>query len=287
MLLDGLFVLIGLLLLPIGFRRGLQREIVVTAALFVGAALSSSWARPWGSDLADFFNFSTGTGQFIVAAAFLLGAVVLLGYAGAAALHLEPSSGMGRLLGAFLAVVNGALVAAYLLRDVERFLADAATERSLRDSAIAWTLLRQFGWIVLALSLLITLPILFSLLSGRRESNLLQSEPRDAPAWSREERRERGRRRRLGWGKDDGKLEPVAAAAASPLAETMPIGPVDSTFWSVDRARPAFAGGAEWMQISADPAQPAPTRATAVRCTGCGERLRTEDLFCPRCGRSA
>ncbi len=304
MLLDGLFLLTGLLLLPIGFGRGVQREVFVTAALLAGTTLSAAWARPWGQDLADAINVRTGAGQFSISAAFLIGSVVVLGYGGSAAARVERAGLSSRMAGAVLAVINGGLIASLLLRDIERFLADAATERSLKESIVAWTLLRQFGWVVLGAGLVVLVLISVSLISNRQGALVAGQDRSGGRAWQRSDRVDRGRKRRLGWGRDDGKVEPRSTAfdgrtgrygADAPrFQETMPIAPVDSSMWSVDRARGAFVGGSEWLQIATEPPGPAGTpvdpvtvgaASEAIRCVGCGERLRGEDAFCPRCGR--
>lgn len=300
--LDILFLVCALLLLPIGFRRGANREVFVTAGVLAGATLSNSWARPWGEDLADLANSGAGTGRFVVSAAFVVGATVLFGYLGAAAAGLERPELRGRFAGAVLAVINGAIFSAILLRSIEIYLSDPGTEHTLKESAIAWTLLRQFGWVVFGGAVLMCVPIVFSIRSGDRSSlRAIDESPGDAK-WTRNHRGHFGRKRGLGWG-DDGKIEPVTnasgtgAGGASLLRDTMAAAPVDSSAWSMDRAGGRPPGNGDWIRLasSGSPSQgPTTEIRSGVRsgearrsyCTGCGELMRADDAFCPRCGRA-
>src|SRR5579884_3557876 len=103
--LDILLTLIVILFVPIGFWRGALKEVIVTAAILLGAALAVAWAEPWGDSLADVLNVRQGVARFIVAAVALFLAVILLGYGGGTLLNSwEPGSGT-RLLGCVLAAV--------------------------------------------------------------------------------------------------------------------------------------------------------------------------------------
>jgi len=133
MLLDALFVTIAVLCLPIGFGRGVIREAFVSAGFLFGALLASSWARPWGIDVAESLDINVGTGQFIVSTGFVVGAALLFGYGGAAAAHIPQPRRWTRLTGAVLAVCNGALIIGLILRDIERFLADGDAIRQRED----------------------------------------------------------------------------------------------------------------------------------------------------------
>src|SRR4051794_39489070 len=204
MLLDGLFVLIALLSLPIGFRRGLTREVFVTAGVLAGAAIAASWARPWAADLADLIGSRQGIGQFAVSTAFIVGTALVLGYGGAAAAGIESHGLWSRIIGAALAVINGALISAFILRDIERFLADDGTQRSIQESEVARTLLRDFGWVIIGAALVMVVPIVIGLFIGRRSSKTAVA---PAASWPPPIVGAR-RKRRLGWGRDDGKVEP-------------------------------------------------------------------------------
>lgn len=297
LILDVSFGLLALLFLPIGYRRGVQREVFVTAGVLAGAQLSASWARPWGSDVADAIDVRTGIGAFAVSAAFIVGAAVVLGYGGSGAANPRDPGRWGRAVGALLAVANGTLVAAYLLRDIERFLADAATERALARSRVADVLLRQFGWVVVGMAALGALAVAVVLL--RRRDSAVTLAPAVSAAWDPPPLATSPRKPRLGWGTDEGKVEPARrafdsasgrfAADAPSLHATMPMAPVAPP---PDRAGNWRGDRSEWMEIAPrDPNGWAPRAAdppvpTGPRCAGCGEALTPEDMFCPRCGRA-
>jgi uncharacterized membrane protein required for colicin V production len=292
MLLDVLFILIALLFLPIGFRRGIAREVFVTAGILAGATIAASWARPWGVDLADLVDARNGAGQVAVSTGFVIGGALVLGYAGAAAARLDESGIWGRITGAILAVINGALIAAFVLRDIERYLADDATNRSLAESRVADALLRDFGWVLIGMAAFVASVIAVSLIAGDRRT---PAQPVAAPTWQPAAATGGKRKRRLGWGRDDGKVEPQAsgfdptygryAADAPHYGENVPIAPVAPATWSMDRAqgRPV---GSEWLSVGQSARPEPPAEPAPLRCLACGERLTSEDAFCPRCGRA-
>lgn len=297
MLLNTLLVVIALLFLAIGFRRGVIREIFVTAGVLAGALLSSYWARPWGGDLAEAFGLSTGTGQYIVSSAFIIGSMLVLGYGAALAMDFDDGAPVRRATGALLGFVNGALLFGFLLRDVERFIADDATLRLLRQSTIAWALLRQPGWILFIAAMSFGLIILASIVTGRRAHHQPafaadRSRPKSQSAAADSSRRSP----RLRWGRDGDKVEPVPASlfgtGGDPFTQTMPLAPVDGGTWT-DRSRTSSMSGADWMEIRSDPGTQGSSAAIQVgnpgsssHCAACGERLSNRDLYCPRCGRA-
>jgi hypothetical protein len=304
LLLDILFGIIALLFIPIGFRRGVQREVFVAAGVLTGAQLSASWARPWGSDLALQIDVRTGIGQFTISAIFLIGATILLGYGGSAAIRPPEPTIWGRLAGAILAVTSGALLTGFLLRDIERFLTDPGTERTLEKSRIAWTLLRQFGWVLLGASCLMLLLIAVSVALRNRQAKHDLLSPVSTVPWEPPPPVPSARKPRLAWGADEGKVEPSARAfdpgngrygADVPSAhDTIPIAPVDAAAWSPDRARGLDRQTDDWMEIPTrqDSGWPARTGGSlpdrgALRCRGCGEALSPDDMFCPGCGRAS
>lgn len=297
MLLDGSFGMLALLLLPVGYWRGLHREIFATAGVLTGAQLGAAWARPWGSDLADLVGARVGIGQFAVSAALLIGGIVLLGYGGAAAAGTADASRRSRIAGALLAVVNGILLAAFLLRDIERFLADEGTARALDRSQVASILLREFGWVLVGLASIAVLAVAASLSLGNRRA--LAPLPAPVGAWVPPPVPSAQRKPRLSWGSDEGKVEPADrafdpasgrfSADAPSLHATMPIAPVAP---APDRAAGWNGNRAEWVEIAprAPSGWPAPVAnaesLSPSRCAGCGEPLTADDMFCPRCGRA-
>jgi uncharacterized membrane protein required for colicin V production len=298
--LDALFGVIAVLLLPIGYRRGAIREVFSTAGIFTGAALAASWGRPWGSDLADLMDIRIGTGQLVVAAGFVVGAMLVLGYGGAYAAVRNVPRLWGRLAGAVLAVINGALVAAYILDYIDTLLDDDDARRTLADSEVATVLLDEFGWVLVGGAGIALAMILLATLFGRERNELrvaaaAPSAPGQRP-WAQEQRRGP----RLRWGRDDDKVEPVErgydpatgryTADAAHYAETMPIATAPRGSYPGSDGGPVT--GNEWIgfgqsQAGFTPAASAgESQGEAIRCPSCGERLASGDAFCPRCGRA-
>lgn len=286
--LDILFLAIVALFVPIGFARGVVREVFVTAAVLAGATFATSWARPWGGDLADQTVIRVDLARFLVSTSMLVDSMVVFGYWAASVASPARPGFAARCAGAVLAAINGALVLAFLLRDVERFLADEGTRRSLAESRVASILLRDFGWAVAGSACVMFVTILVGTFIGNRAERVSPRPPaRTEPGVS-------GRRHRLRWGRDDGKVEPSSRGfdaateryrADTPHhADTMPIAPVNPSAWSHDRPYTG-AGAGEWVDIST--ASPGTITTTETqRCPGCGERTVFLDAFCPRCGRS-
>jgi hypothetical protein len=303
LILDTLFGIIALLFVPIGLRRGALREVFVTVGVLTGAQLSASWARPWGSNLADLFKLRVGLGEFIISMLFLIGTIILFGYGGAAAFHLPEPRLWGRLAGGALAVVNGALIVGYILRDIERFLTDPGTERTLEQSSIASTLLHQFGWVVLVAGLIMVIPMLISLLVGQREEKSFATPSAESTTWTEPAPSAMIRRPRMTWGTDEGKVEPVVrgfdsaieryATDALSAQQTIPLAPVQVAAWPQDRAKPWSGASTEWVEVHSQTAggssaagQELSPNGSRSRCTGCSELLSADELFCPSCGRS-
>ncbi len=153
LVLDLLFVVIVALFVPIGLWRGPTKEVAVSAALLLGAALAGSWAPSWGDDLAAVVGLRAEVTRFLVALGTLILCTAGLGYGGGAALRsLSPGPG-ARVIGGLLAAVNGALLLGFVLRFVERYLLDGEPVGALDDGLIANLLLHHFGWLLIVAAL--------------------------------------------------------------------------------------------------------------------------------------
>ncbi|HKG26258.1 MAG TPA: CvpA family protein [Thermomicrobiales bacterium] len=242
-LLDILLGLIVALFAAIGYWRGAVKEVVVTAGIFAGAALASSWAVPWGSDLADLVDMRVEVARLLVAATALLTASLVLGYGGSALVRSSDVGLAGRLLGAALALINGCLLLHYCLWFVERFLTDEGAQDALDHSDVSRVLLRQFGWLLIGAAGLVALAIAAGLLLERRRSARLLvpvAGTADAVPLTYGHPNHRQRPPRLPRGADGGKYEPVArgydpvgeryTADAAAVGQTIPLPPVDAAY---------------------------------------------------------
>lgn len=152
--LDVLLAAVLVLLVPIGAWRGGGREILVTAAILLGAALGDAWARPWGRDLASAADLRPQAAAFLVAIALLLGTTLILGYATAAALPPSRPDLLGRLAGGFLAGLNGILLLGTSLVFLDRFLFEGQPRAAIDAGFLARALRDRFGWVLLVVAAL-------------------------------------------------------------------------------------------------------------------------------------
>lgn len=154
LLLDVLLAAVLVLLVPIGAWRGGGREILVTAAVLLGAALGDAWAQPWGRDLASAADLRPQAAAFLVAIALLLGTTLILGYGAAAALPPARPDLLGRLAGGFLAGLNGVLILGTSLVFLDRFLFEGRSRAAIDEGFLARALRDRFGWVLLVVAAL-------------------------------------------------------------------------------------------------------------------------------------
>jgi uncharacterized membrane protein required for colicin V production len=270
LILDILFALIVVLFGAIGMWRGVVKEIPVTAAVFAGAALASSWSLPWGDDLAREFDLRTDVSRMIVTAVALLGATLILGYGGGA-LIATPDIGWGsRIVGGLLAAINGVLILHYVLNGVERFFTSGSTREALNQSEVARVSLREFGWLLIGAAALLTLCLLVAVLRGRDRSEFDYA-PAVLDGTSALHTDERGRPVRLPKSADSGKFEPAASeydsrsgryVADSPsIQQTVALPPVDAN-------RVAYEGGRSAPPSSSGSSRDQPDGSPRTRYSG-------------------
>jgi uncharacterized membrane protein required for colicin V production len=119
----------------VGFRRDLRRGVMTLAGTLVGAIMVGFWSDRWGQSLADRLG---GSGDpawltFVVSSSIFLFCALVVGYGGGMLLGpKERAPFQRRLVGALLGLLNGVLVAAYLLRF------GAAGDGSLREMVQDW-----------------------------------------------------------------------------------------------------------------------------------------------------
>lgn len=205
LLLDVLLGLIVLLFVPFGVRRGVAKEVMVSAGILFGTAVADRWAVRGGAEVADRFGLAEATARFVVAAVCLGVGALVLGYGGGAALGRLRQGIMARLTGGLVAAGNGALLVALVLDFLRRYLRGGRDLGAVDDGYLGRTLLRDFDWLLLGaaagLALVVVLGWIVTGFRRRNEPVLLPSAdgpgipPRQRPA-------------RLPRGGDTGKYEP-------------------------------------------------------------------------------
>lgn len=158
--LDLLMALIIVMFIPIGLWRGALREWVALAGILLGAALAAEWAYPWGGDLANELLIDPKLARFAVGALLFLAVTLFIGYGAGMALPYRPDlSWPNRLLGALLGLGNGALILSSALRIMQHNLFDDQASSPLLSSALAYFLIEEIGWVLLALTVVFFLTV--------------------------------------------------------------------------------------------------------------------------------
>ena len=308
LLLDVLLGLVILLFVPFGIRRGVAKEAMVSAGIFLGATLAERFTGPWSLWLTERFGLAAGTSSFIVSAGLLFGGAFLLGYGGGAALGTSRLGVLSRLVGGILAAFNAALLLSYLLSWVERDLGQGG---SLDDGYISpWLLQRTSDLLLAAAGVLVVLTILswlVNLFRSQRQPHrddayaARAARPAQAPLAPESEKYEPAdsiaRSGRFAPGLDATSPMPTATASA-PWAQgsgrtvngngrethVAPAAPGDETVWAAWDPRSgrdpnaANAARVEW------PVAPAVGVTPDERCAVCHARVGPCDVFCPECG---
>ncbi|CAN5529615.1 hypothetical protein BH23CHL2_BH23CHL2_11330 [soil metagenome] len=170
--LDILLVVLVLLFAPIGYMRGPVKELLVTLGVAFGALTVEYWARPWGQDLDFYFDTGDDPGAFIVGMSFLMGTTFIGGYGLGLLIAPWTFSIRGRLLGALISAINGALLVSFSLQYVRLFLLSDANEEALEQSYSVSILMNQVGWILLGAISLVPIAIVYGLVTRRRAYDL-------------------------------------------------------------------------------------------------------------------
>ena len=92
--LDAVLIIVGLVFLIGGVRRGPLAEGLALASIVLGALLMVEWGDVWGTDLAETVPLGpAGVTRFIVWLVLLLAPVVIIGWGGSLLLpRLQPNS---------------------------------------------------------------------------------------------------------------------------------------------------------------------------------------------------
>ena len=302
LLLDALLVLVMLLFVPFGVRRGAAKEAMVSAGILFGGMIANTWAERGGAELAARFGVDPRVAPFALALAALFGGLFILGYGGGAALGHVTQGWLSHLVGGILAIVNAGLLLTFVLTFLDRFLDLPA---ALQAGYIAPALLTRFDWIQLfaagGLVLLVLLGIVVSVsrqqgqprpvavVPARQRPVRLASEPADSkfepdvppssgprPVPALDQTAPILERPRRPWDEPDRGTngKPPWTTDGSATRDDMWARPAPPT-WAATPPRPASAGAASQ-----------PGTEAGSRCPACGAMVGPRDLFCPSCGKT-
>ncbi|MGH2560737.1 MAG: CvpA family protein [Thermomicrobiales bacterium] len=279
-ILDILLGVIVLLAMPLGFWRGIGREVFVSAGILLGIAIAAPWADRWGSRAADWFNLGQSTGRFLMTIGVVLFSTLAFGYGGSALAGLDNGVSLwGRVAGAFVAAANATILLAWALAVIARDIADERSVDVLDDAIIAGHLLRDGEWVLLVVAggatVAVTVASVARVLTRGRP---LPAADDLAPIGRAGGSPDRLRPVRFARDTDEGKFEPESrqfdprsgrfGTDAADVSTTSPMTRVDPSRWAQDTrgtdGLPAWSGqqqpgsnpgngrfaGREWMRRS-------------------------------------
>lgn len=167
-LLDSLLALAVLLLIPLGVSRGGLREVCSSAGLLLGILLSQQWAPRWGDWIADLFGFDIRSSRLIVAVVTVLLATAIIGYGASSAFSYYPGPG-GKVFGAVIAVINGVVLAGFVVNSVATYINDGAFPEVVEGGWISRSLATGFDWVLLVAAASVLLLSLMGMVVRERE----------------------------------------------------------------------------------------------------------------------
>ncbi len=157
------------LLAILGLLRGVGRELVVAAAITLGALIVQQWAAIWAGGIKDaFIGTNLGSAQFSLGLVVLLAVTLFVGYILGGRLVDRPTSASMRLLGGILGAMNGAAIAGWALRYAYVGLDSSQPSSPIYQNSISQGFMIWAGWFPVVLALLGTLYALFSPLRRAR-----------------------------------------------------------------------------------------------------------------------
>ncbi len=235
LLLDILLGLVILLFIPFGIRRGVAKEAMVSAGIFLGASLAARFGQSWGSEISARVDLEPGAATFVASLLLLFAGTFLLGYGGGAALGVTRPGTLSRLVGGLLAAFNAALLLTYLLSWIEMDLQQTA---ALDDGILSEALLRRTDLLMLAAAgVLLALTVLGWIVNGMRS----RRQPREVGTGPLAGVPARQRPVRVAAAPDEGKYEP----GNEPIPRSGRFGPGLDATSPLSTGSPV-SGGSPW-----------------------------------------
>ncbi len=246
LLLDALLILIIILLIPIGVHRGGLREACTAAGLLLGMHLVDEWAGPWGEWLSETTGIVSNVMTFIVAVVVLLLTTAFVGYGATAAFASSPGAG-GRMYGAILAFLIGAVFLGNIITYVDRYLYEGQTPSIVNDGYVSRVLSVGMGWVLLWAALVIVLTTLFGMVGRERDTDEFVMPIARAPVAAPS-----SRVTETPVATETEKIEPrapePARAASEDIQGTAPIKIREVRHWEEQQSADSRASGSRWNQ---------------------------------------
>jgi len=175
-------VAVTALLALLGLVRGLGRELVVAAAITLGALIVQQWAVNWAGGIQEAFpNTDLGWAQFSLSLFILAAVTLFVGYLLGGRLVDRPTSASLRLLGGVLGALNGAALAGWVLRYAYVSLDGSQPSSPIYQNDVSQGFMIWAGWFPVVLALLGTL---YALLSPLRRARAAIERPSAASDWT-------------------------------------------------------------------------------------------------------
>ena len=101
----------------VGYWREPRRGVLALSGTLLGATLADFWAARWAGDIARNTGWEQPTLTFVISATLLITSALLIGYGSGVLLPPATHTPVPRrLLGALLGLLNGGMLAGYMLR---------------------------------------------------------------------------------------------------------------------------------------------------------------------------
>lgn len=246
LLLDALLILIIVLLIPIGVHRGGLREACTAGGLLLGMHLVNQWAATWGDGLSNAVGIVPNVTTFIVATLVLLLTTGFVGYGATAAFASTPRAG-GRMYGAILAFLIGAVFLGNVIDYVDRFLHEGETPDIIRQGYVSRLLSVGIGWVLLVAALVVVLATLFGMVVRERDADEIVMPIARAPVTAPSARLPES-----ALASEAEKLEPPGPeprkAAAEEVQRTAPIRIREVRHWDEPQEPDTRSSGPSWNQ---------------------------------------
>jgi|SRR5688572_17090983 len=205
----------------IGLLRGVGRELVVAAAITLGALIVQQWAAIWAAGIQESFtSTNVGVAQFSLGLIVLSAVTLLVGYLLGGRLAERPSSASMRLLGGILGAMNGAALAGWILRYAYVSLDGAQPSSPVYQNSVSQGFMIWAGWFPVVLAVM---GGLYALISPFRRAREVVERPSDVSDWGPSVPRQAGSDERIA-------ATPVgtgAATVALPMSDVRPPQPRD------------------------------------------------------------